>query len=237
MSPRAAAEAHHAWAREPSVRVLIVEDHPLMRDAVARALRAEGHVCETARTIAAARQAMDDDPFDLVILDRGLPDGDGLDALRGWRAAGREAVVLVLTARSAVASRVDGLEAGADDYLVKPFEMAELVARVRALGRRVGSVREVVITVGDLELNTARAEVRRAGVLLPLRTKELAVLRALLERKGRVVSRDQLRRLCWGEQHEGSSNVEEATISALRRKLGTPPVIKTRRGLGYVIEG
>lgn len=218
------------------MRILVVEDQPIMRRAIARALRAEGHAVEGVESVADALAAMRIEPAELVVLDRGLPDGDGLDAVRRWRAAGLKAVVLVLTAQGAVSSRVDGLEAGADDYLVKPFEMVELKARVRALSRRIGHMRETVLKVGDVEFDMARAEVRRRGVLLPLRPKELAVLQTLMLRKGRVVSRDQLRDACWDADQDVASNVEEATMSALRRKLGQPPIIRTRRGLGYVIE-
>jgi len=218
------------------MRILVVEDQPIMRRAIARALRAEGHAVEGVESVADALAAMRIEPAELVVLDRGLPDGDGLDAVRRWRAAGLKAVVLVLTAQGAVSSRVDGLVAGADDYLVKPFEMVELKARVRALSRRIGDLRETVLKVGDVEFDMARAEVRRRGVLLPLRPKELAVLQTLMLRKGRVVSRDQLRDACWDADQDVASNVEEATMSALRRKLGQPPIIRTRRGLGYVIE-
>lgn len=218
------------------MRILVVEDQPIMRRAIARALRAEGHAVEGVESVADALAAMRIEPAELVVLDRGLPDGDGLDAVRRWRTAGLKAVVLVLTAQGAVSSRVDGLEAGADDYLVKPFEMVELKARVRALSRRIGHMRETVLKVGDVEFDMARAEVRRRGVLLPLRPKELAVLQTLMLRKGRVVSRDQLRDACWDADQDVASNVEEATMSALRRKLGQPPIIRTRRGLGYVIE-
>jgi len=144
--------------------------------------------------------------------------------------------VLILTARDAIDDRIDGLDGGADDYVVKPFDLGELRARVRSVARRGPDLRDVVLRTGDLELNTARAEVRRAGVLLPLRQKELAVLQVLLERHGRVVSRAQLREACWDADHEPGSNVEEATLSSLRRKLGDPPLIRTRRGLGYTID-
>ena len=219
------------------MRILVVEDQPLLRQSVARALRSAGHAVTEADSIAEARAEVQLGEPDLVILDRGLPDGDGIDALSAWRQQGRSLPVLVLTAKSAVARRVEGLEAGADDYLVKPFEMAELLARVRALSRRAGEMRDVILRVGDLELNLARAEVRRSGVLLPLRAKELAVLQVLMERRGRVVSRQQLRDACWDESADVGSNVEEAAISALRRKLGAPALIQTRRGLGWVIDG
>jgi two-component system copper resistance phosphate regulon response regulator CusR len=218
------------------MRILLVEDEATMRASVARALRADGHAVDEADCRSAADMEIRVNDYGLVILDRGLPDGDGLLSLRRWRTQGLTVPVLVLTARDAVDDRVAGLDGGADDYMVKPFALDELRARVRSLARRSPALREVVLKVGDLELDTARAQVRRGGVLLPLRTKELAVLQVLLERRGRLVSRDQLREACWDAEHEPGSNVEEVTISALRRKLGDPPLIRTRRGQGYIID-
>lgn len=219
------------------MRILLVEDAPRLRAAVTKALRADGHAVDPVDCREQAELEMRVIDYRLVILDRGLPDGDGLDTLRRWRAEGRTVPVIVLTAQAAVHDRIAGLDGGADDYVTKPFDMDELRARVRAIARRAPQLQELILRVGDLELNTARAQVRRGGVLLPLRAKELAVLQVLMERRGRVVSRGQLRETCWDADHEPGSNVEEAAISALRRKLGPPPVIKTRRGLGYVIDG
>jgi DNA-binding response OmpR family regulator len=218
------------------MRILLVEDEPLLRAAVAKSLRLDGHAVDEAGTRRAAELEARFVDYGLVVLDRGLPDGDGLDTLRSWRREGRTTPVLVLTARDAVADRIAGLDGGADDYLVKPFDLGELRARIRVLARRGPALEQVVIEVGDLALDTARAEVRRAGVLLPLRPKELAVLRVLMERRGRVVSRAQLGEACWENEAEPGSNVEEAAISALRRKLGAPAVIRTRRGLGWLID-
>lgn len=217
------------------MRILLVEDEPALRAAVARALRDDGHAVDECGALRDAEVELDCADYGLVILDRGLPDGDGLDALRRWRRAGRATPVLVLTARGAVGERIEGLDSGADDYVVKPFDLGELRARVRSVARRGPARVDPVLRVADLELDTARAEVRRKGVLLPLRRKELAVLQVLLERRGRVVSRAQLREACWDS--DAGSNVEEAAISALRRKLGAPPLIQTRRGLGYIIDG
>jgi two-component system copper resistance phosphate regulon response regulator CusR len=219
------------------MRILVVEDAVTLREAVVGRLRALGHGVDEAGALGDAEVLLRCHDYDLVVLDRMLPDGDGVDRLRRWRNNQRLTPVLVLTARDAVADRVGGLEAGADDYLVKPFDMAELVARVRALSRRGPIERHVVRRVSDLELDTARAQVRRGGVLLPLRPKELAVLELLMRNAGCVVSRDRIREACWDEAHEPGSNVEEVVISALRRKLGTPSLIRTRRGLGYVIDG
>jgi DNA-binding response OmpR family regulator len=220
----------------PTMRILLVEDEEVMRASVARGLRADGHAVDEAASRAAADLEMRANVYGLVILDRGLPDGDGLLTLGKWRREGRTLPVLVLTARDAVGDRIAGLDGGADDYVVKPFALDELRARVRSLARRPAGLQDVVLRVGDLELNPARAEVRRGGVLLPLRTKELAVLQVLMERRGRVVSRDQLREACWDAEHEPGSNVEEVAVSAVRRKLGEPAIIRTRRGLGYIID-
>jgi DNA-binding response OmpR family regulator len=218
------------------MRILLVEDEPVLRTSVARALREDGHAVDEVGTRFEAEVEARVVSYGLVILDRGLPDGDGLDTLRKWRRAGQILPVLILTARDGIDDRITGLDGGADDYVVKPFDLGELRARVRTLARRGPELRDVVLRAGDLELDTVRAQVRRAGVLLPLRSKELAVLQVLLERRGRVVSRDQLREACWDADHEPGSNVEEATVSSLRRKLGDPPLIHTRRGLGYTID-
>ena len=220
-----------------SVRILLVEDQNLLREGLARALRGAGHAVDEAGSREDAEVAVDVRDYGLIILDRGLPDGDGLDSARRWRRAGDHTPVLVLTARDSVDARVSGLDAGADDYVVKPVDIAELLARVRSIARRGPATRDVVLRVADLELDTARAEVRRAGVLLPMRTKELAVLQVLMERAGRVVSREQLRDACWDDARSSDSNVVEAAVSAVRRKLGAPPLIRTRRGLGWVLDG
>jgi DNA-binding response OmpR family regulator len=219
------------------VRILLVDDHDALRQALAASLRAAGHAVDEAASRQDAELQVELHDHGLIVLDRGLPDGDGLDSLRRWRAAGRAVPVLVLTARDAVADRVEGLDAGADDYVLKPVDVAELLARARSLARRGPALQEVVLRVGDLEFDRARAQVRRGGVLLPLRPKELAVLQVLLERRGRMVTREQLREACWDESRDSDSNVEEAAISALRRKLGAPPLIRTRRGLGWVLDG
>jgi len=219
------------------VRILLVDDHSTLRTALAASLRAAGHAVDEAGTRQEAELQVGLHEFGLIVLDRGLPDGDGLDSLRRWRATGVGSPILVLTARDAVADRVEGLDAGADDYVVKPVEPAELLARARSLARRGPTTRALVLRRGDVEFDLARSEVRRAGVLLPMRPKELAVLQVLMERSGRVVTRTQLREECWDDSRDSDSNVEEAAVSALRRKLGAPPLIRTRRGLGWVFDG
>ena len=218
------------------MRILVVEDQAEMREALVRRLDANGHLVEaTGGLVDAEAWLAEPEPFDLIVLDRGLPEGDGLDALSRWRDAGLQAPVLVLTAQGEVRDRVAGLDAGADDYLGKPFAMAEFLARVAALGRRGTALPLQVERLGDLELDLARREVRRGGVRIPLRPKEFLVLELLMRRRGRVVSRAELRTNCWGDD-AANSNVDESTIASLRRKLGGPALIHTRRGQGYLLE-
>lgn len=218
------------------MRVLIVEDEPELRQAIGRRLKAAGHGVDQAISADEAESFLASYPYDVIVLDRGLPDGDSLDRLRRWRAGGNTTPVLFLTARDRVQDRVTGLEAGADDYLVKPFAMEELVARLAAIARRGETIEASVVRIGDLEIDSGRREVRRGEVLLPLRPKEWTVLQVLAAGVGRVVSRREIRERCWGEEDEPVSNVEEVVVAALRKKLGTPPVIRTIRGGGYLLE-
>ncbi len=218
------------------MRVLVVEDELEILRAVGRRLRADGHGADEADDGGSAESFVRSYRYDVIVLDRMLPDGDALELLRSWRARGVAAPVLFLTARDLVADRVDGFEAGADDYLVKPFAMDELMARLTAIARRGATTRPSRVEVGDLEIDFGRREVRRAGVLLTLRPKEYALLELLASRAGRVVSRREIVAGCWGEDHEPLSNVEEVVIAALRRKLGRPPLIRTVRGAGYMLE-
>ena len=188
------------------------------------------------RTAAAPQSFVSTYRYDVIVLDRMLPDGDALDLLRSWRSHGVTTPALFLTARDLVEDRVDGFEAGADDYLVKPFAMDELMARLTALARRAATTRPSRFELADLEIDFGRREVRRAGVLLILRPKEYSLLELLATHAGRVVSREEIVAGCWDEDHEPLSNVEEVVIAALRRKLGRPPLIRTVRGAGYLLE-
>ena len=215
------------------MRLLVVEDDRELGPAITAGLRAVGFAVDHARHRAEADLKVSVNHYDCVIADRGLPDGDALGLISSWRRAGRTVPVLVLTALATVGDRVAGFEHGADDYLVKPFAMAELVARARALCRRDQPPRLPELTVADLTLDVPRHRVRRAGVLLTLTAKEFAVLEALMVRPGEAVTRAELLERCWDEMSDPASNVVDVMIRQLRRKLGPPDLIEALRGVGY----
>lgn len=216
-----------------AVRVLVVEDDDDLRFAVSAALRSEGLAVDEVADLPAADEALFVTEYDCVVFDRTLPSGDAIDYVDKLRRAGRTVPVLFLTARDTVADRVAGFAVGGDDYLVKPFAVPELVARVHNLCRRSGAARPPVRRIADLEIDTARRQVHRGGVLLILTRKEFAVLELLAARADQAVPRAELIEKCWDEMAEPSSNVVEVLVSQLRRKLGDPPLIHTVRGLGY----
>ena len=221
------------------MRLLLVEDDPSLRAAVADGLRDAGYAVDDAGSAEAALGLLDVDPCDLVVLDIGLPGADGLSLLGTIRRRGMTVPVLVLTARGSVEDRVTGLDAGADDYLAKPFAFAELLARVRALLRRTDSVVPTVLRVADVELDRARFEVRRRGALVPLTTKEFAILEYLMRHAGHLVTRSMLLESCWDASYDGLSNLVDVNLSRLRRKLevgGQTPLLHTIRGAGVVFE-
>lgn len=218
------------------MRLLVLEDQTDLRAAVAARLRAQGHAVDEAGDLAEAESFAQTYAYDVLVLDRTLPDGDALDALQRWRAGGIATPTLFLTARDAVADRVDGFAGGADDYLVKPFSMDELIARIGAIGRRGGAIRPSTLRIADLEVDLGRREARRAGIVLPLRPKEFALLQLLIERAGRVVPRADILAACWGEEQQPVSNADEVLVATLRRKLGDPPLLRTVRGAGYLLE-
>jgi DNA-binding response OmpR family regulator len=218
------------------VRILVIEDDGDIREAAERGLRAAGFAVDTVADLPDARLANAVNDYDTVVADRVLPSGDALDLVAELRAGSDTTPVLFLTARDAVADRVDGFEVGGDDYLVKPFALEELVARVRSLCRRRDRRTPVTVVVGDLEIDRARAEVRRDGVLLPLTTKESCVLGFLADNAGVVVARTDLIEHCWDEVHDPMSNVVDAHVASLRRKLGQPNPIRTVRGTGFVLD-
>ena len=219
--------------------MLVVEDEAELGYAVAAALRGTGMAVDLVGDIPPADEAISTHPYGCVVFDRMLPAGDSIRYVEARRRSGWATPVLFLTARDTVADRVTGFAHGGDDYLVKPFAAAELVARVRSLCRRTarnGVQPPPIVSVGDLEIDVRRRRIRRGGVLLTMTAKEFAVLEALAAADTRVVSRAQLVEHCWDSEHEPMSNVVDVVIAQLRRKLGFPTLIHTVRGAGYVLE-
>lgn len=214
------------------MRLLLVEDDRSLAAGLSLALRNKGfavnHVARGDHALLAIRT----DPPDLMILDLGLPDMDGLDVLRQLRSTNRTLPVLILTARDTTSEKIAGLDLGADDYLAKPFDIDELDARLRAMSRRLGSATGSVLTAGDLSLNLATRELTRGDLPIDLSRREYALLRAFMENRGKVLTREALegKLYAWGE--EIASNALEVHIHHLRRKLGSD-AIKTVRGIGY----
>jgi DNA-binding response OmpR family regulator len=214
------------------MRVLLVEDDEMIGDSLQEALRRQGFAADWVRDGRAADAVLASERFDAVLLDLGLPLRGGLEVLKALRGRGDSTPVIVLTARDALADKIAGLDAGADDYLVKPFEFDELLARLRAVGRRLGGRATPVLEVADLRLDPATREVTRGGRPVLLSAREFALLQALLERPGAILSRAQIedRLYGWGEELE--SNAISVYMHQLRRKLGDD-LLHTVRGLGY----
>jgi two-component system response regulator QseB len=217
------------------VRILLVEDDELLGAGIQDALSRARHAVEWVRTGTHALAALRGEAFDLVVLDLGLPGVDGIDVLRRTRAAGDLVPVLVLSARDAPAQRVAGLDAGADDYLVKPFELGELLARVRALSRRRRGGASNVLEHGRLRLDMGGLSVSCDGRPVTLRRREFMLLEKLLSNAGQVMTRAQLEEALYGWGGETESNALDVHIHNLRRKLW-PGVIRTVRGVGYVAD-
>ncbi|HKR98475.1 MAG TPA: response regulator transcription factor [Candidatus Dormibacteraeota bacterium] len=221
------------------MRVLLVEDDERLSNSLARGLRGEGYAVDVAASGDDALHQARVYDYDVVILDVMLPGPDGVAVCRTLREAGSWCPVLMLTARDGVADRIRGLDAGADDYLIKPFDFGELIARVRALMRRGAPERPAVLVAGDLEVDPATRAVTRAGRRVDLSAREFAVLEFLARRAGQVVSRTELLEHVWDRNYEGSTNIIDVYVGYLRRKLENPfgrPLIHTVRGAGYVIE-
>lgn len=214
------------------MHVLLIEDDPLVASGIRSGLMTFDFVVDHVFTLNAARQSMRTVTSDVVILDRGLPDGDGLQLLAEWREQGVDVPVLVLTARDTVRDRVDGLQGGADDYLVKPFDLDELVARLHALLRRMAGRSSGMISHGALALDPAAREVYVEGQLISLSRRELVLLETFLQSPRSVLSADQLKDSLYGMNDDVESNALNVHIHHLRRKLGSG-VIETVRGLGY----
>lgn len=214
------------------MRVLLVEDDAMIGESLRKGLRLEGFTVDWVRDGRGAELAVETTDYALVLLDLGLPKKDGLSVLRGWRQRGSTVPVLVLTARDAVPDRVMGLDSGADDYLVKPFDLSELLARMRALlRRRAGRARDLLET-GALRLDPVARSVEYCGQPVVLSSREFALLHALMETPDAVLSREQLEDRLYGWGEEVESNAVEVHIHNLRRKLN-PQLIRTVRGVGY----
>ncbi len=220
------------------MRLLIVEDHEILAKAVKLAFERDGYVVDTVLTCEDGRAATDTVSYDAIILDRGLPDDDGLNLLRELRSRGNPTPVLLLTARDQLNEKIEGLDCGGDDYVAKPIEMEELIARVRALLRRPATSLALILSVGNLDYDTRNREVRVSGDAVEVSRRETDVLEQLLRRAGRVVPKDVLEEKIYGFDEEVSSNSIEVHISRLRKRLtdaGAAVEIKTRRGIGYII--
>jgi DNA-binding response OmpR family regulator len=213
------------------VRLLVVEDHQIMAESIARSLRREAIAVDVAYDGHTALALAAVNSYDVVILDRDLPGVHGDEVCR--QLAGGWPRILMLTASGALEARVDGLSLGADDYLAKPFALAELIARVRALGRRATRALPPRLTAGDLTLDPNRRSAERAGQPLALTNKELAVLEVLMTASGRVVSAEELLERVWDAHADPFTNTVRVTLANLRRKIGDPPVITTVIGAGY----
>jgi DNA-binding response OmpR family regulator len=217
------------------MKLLLVEDDFLIGDGTKRALGKEGFSVDWVQNREDASTAVKTNQYDLIILDIRLPDGSGLEVLKKWRNAGIVTPVLMLTALNATSDRVRGLDLGADDYLVKPFDVSELCARIRALHRRSQGIAQVQLIVNGITLDTVAHTLTKENELVDLGGKEFSILQTLFERAGRVVTKSELEESlhAWGE--EVSSNAIEVMVHRIRKKLGSN-VIKTIRGIGYITE-
>jgi len=218
------------------MRLLVVEDNAKVASFVARGLREQSFAVDVVASGEDALNQIAMNPYDLVVLDIGLQGAiDGMEVCRRLRASGSRVLILMLTARDATADRIAGLDAGADDYLAKPFAFGELVARVRALLRRGQVATPAVIEVGDLRVDTSAQRVERAGRAIDLTTKEYALLEFFARNIGRVMGRGEISEHVWDENFDPISNLIEVYVQRLRRKLGPPPLLHTRRSSGYVL--
>ena len=218
------------------MRILVVEDESSLAQSLAKGLRQAAHAVDIAPTLAEARSKLALESYDAVVLDLGLPDGSGLTLAREIRGRGDRVPILVLTARDGVADRVAGLDAGADDYVVKPFALEEVLARLRALERRAPEFRPTVITVADLQVDPSTRAAERAGTPIPLTTTEYALLEYLARHAGSVLGRADISAHVWDENYDPFSNVIDVYMARLRKKVdlpGLPPLLHTVRGAGY----
>jgi two-component system OmpR family response regulator len=216
------------------VHVLVVDDNSELLELVRTSLEREGHVVSSAKTVAEATRRIDSDTFDVIVLDIGLPDGSGLDACRSARDKGIATPILILTANAAVDRRVEGLDAGADDFLAKPFAVAELRARVRALGRRRGVPSARTWAHGSAELDFAKRRATVDGREVPLTAKEWRILDVLVRARGNIVSRAHILDEVWNEGDTSAAASLDVLMTRIRKKLGSDAV-RTVRGEGYAL--
>ena len=220
------------------MRILIVEDDPEVADLVARSIRRTAWAADLAGTGGEALEALAVNEYDLVVLDINLPDISGMAVCRQWRQQGGRTPILMLTARSGLSDRIEGLDAGADDYLPKPFVVEELLARLRALARRPPSTLSPQLALADLELDPNTRTVRRAGEPIRLTAREYGLLEYLLRNPNRVVSRAQILEHVWDDNFDPVANAVDVLVGRVRRKItvaGTKPLIHTVRGGGYIL--
>jgi two-component system OmpR family response regulator len=218
------------------MRVLLVEDDRMVGAAIEQALKDAAYAVDWVRSGETAIQAAASESYDAVLLDLGLPEADGREVLRRFRSAGRQMPVIIVTARDAIEDRIDGLDLGADDYLVKPFEMRELLARMRAVLRRQGSGSSPVLSNGKISLDPATREASCLGETYLLTAREFALLQALLIRPGAILSRGDLEGHIYGWNEEVESNAIEFLIHNIRKKLGAW-AIRNVRGAGWMVDG
>jgi DNA-binding response OmpR family regulator len=223
------------------MRILVIEDEHKIARAIKKGLEQESYAVDLAFDGAYGYDLAATEDYDVIVLDLMLPKKDGLSICRELRAAGIHTPIIMLTARGQLHERVEGLDSGADDYLVKPFSFAELLARIRALTRRPRNALDTVLSAGDLTLDTVTYEVKRGGIPIALSRKEFALLEYLLRNKGRILSKDQIINHVWDFDADVLPNTVEVYIGYLRNKIdrpfrNSPPLIKTVRGFGYKIE-
>ncbi len=221
------------------MRLLVVEDDPRLQDVVVRGLREEGYAVDAVGEGEGALYMLSINPYDALVLDVMIPRVDGFEVCRRVRAGGSPLPILMLTARDAVDDRILGLDAGADDYLTKPFAFGELLARIRALLRRLPTIAPTTLQVADLTIDTAGHRVYRGGAEVMLTSKEYGLLEYLARNEGRIVNREEISEHVWDEKFDSFSNTIEVYINRLRRKIDRqePHLIVTRRNEGYMLCG
>ncbi|MEK6303524.1 MAG: response regulator transcription factor [Acidobacteriota bacterium] len=220
------------------MRFLLVEDEPRVARFIAKGLREQGYAVDIAQDGEDALYKVSISAYDLIVLDVLLPGRSGFAVCKDLRGAGIKVPILMLTARDAIEDRIEGLDSGADDYLTKPFDFNELLARLRALLRRANDLRPAILEIADLTLNTADHSVTRGGKNISLTAKEYSLLEFFMLREGKIVSRDEIAEHVWDENFDPFSNVIDVYVRRLRKKLDDDsdrPLIRTRRGEGYIL--